>query len=167
MTALTLYTIGHSNHTLDRFVGLLRRHHVERLVDVRSHPYSRWAPQFRKRALAEGLLGAGMSYVFLGDVLGGRPAGDEYNGPDGKVDYALRSQALDFIDGLETLLVLGSERPTAVMCAEEDPERCHRRALIAPALRARDVQVAHIRGDGRLQVESEGQALDGQLGLFT
>lgn len=108
-----------------------------------------------------------MSYVFLGEVLGGRPPGDEYYGPDGKVDYALRSQAPDFVAGVEKLLFLGSERSTVIMCAEEDPMHCHRRALITPALRARDVQVAHIRGDGRLQVESEGQALDGQLGLFS
>ena len=167
MPAITIYTIGHSDHPLERFVGLLRRFEIGRLVDVRSRPYSRWAPHFRKRPLAEGLMSSGMSYVFMGETLGGRPAGEEFYDAQGRVDYVLRARCDDFQAGIERLLQLAAERPTVIMCAEEDPMRCHRRGLISPALRARGIEVAHIRGDGRLQVESDDQAPDGQLALFS
>ena len=167
-----LYTIGHSNHPADRFVDLLRLHGVTRLVDVRSHPYSRWAPQYRRRQLAEALACADVDYVFLGDTLGGRPAAAEYHDTDGNVDYEARRQAADFLAGIETLRRLATERRTVMMCAEEDPARCHRRLLITPPLLVRDplrqrIEVAHIRGDGRLQPESGIRAGDGQLGLFS
>jgi uncharacterized protein (DUF488 family) len=108
-----------------------------------------------------------MDYVFLGDSLGGRPVGDEFYRADGTVDYASRARAGDFQAGIEQLLVLASERPTAILCAEEDPTRCHRRGLITPVLLERGLEVVHIRGDARLQPEVEGRAPGGQLGLFS
>lgn len=161
-----IHTIGHSNHAIERFVDLLLRQRVTRLVDVRSHPTSRWAPQFRKGPLASDLRRGGIDYCFLGAALGGRPADPGCYDADGRVDYARRAQAPDFIDGVERLLELARERPTAILCAEEDPARCHRRLLITPALRAHGVGVLHIRGDGRVQPEADDAALDGQLGLF-
>jgi uncharacterized protein (DUF488 family) len=164
---IIIYTIGHSNHSLDGLVTLLSRHGITRLVDVRSHPYSRWVPHFRKRPLAQGIIGAGIDYLFLGDSLGGRPAGDEFYRADGTVDYASRARAVDFQAGIEQLLVVASDRLTAIMCAEEDPARCHRRGLITPVLLERGLEVVHIRGDARLQPEVEERAPHGQLGLFS
>jgi uncharacterized protein (DUF488 family) len=146
----TIYTIGHSRHSAEHFAELLRAHEIARLVDVRSHPASKWAPQFGKAALSEMLAAHAIEYVFLGRELGGRPEGAEFYGPDGAVDYARRMEAPDFKAGIERLVALASERKTAILCAEEDPGRCHRRLLVAPALRQRDVSVVHIRGDGRL-----------------
>lgn len=164
---ITLYTIGHSNHSLAGFVALLYGRAVAQVVDVRSHPYSRWVPHFRKRLLAEGLADAGIGYVFLGDALGGRPQGERFYRTDGSVDYTLRAEAADFQAGIDELLALAAVRTTAILCAEEDPARCHRRLLISPALRVRGLEVAHLRGDGRLLRDRAGQAPDGQLGLFS
>ncbi|HEX7038157.1 MAG TPA: DUF488 domain-containing protein [Pseudomonadales bacterium] len=163
---LLVHTIGHSNHPIERFIELLRRQRITRLVDVRSHPASRWAPQFGKRPLERALGRAGIDYRFLGDALGGRPADPAFYDADGRVDYARRAQAEDFLDGVERLMTLAAEAPTAILCAEEDPARCHRRRLITPALRARGAEVVHIRGDGRVQPEADDAELDGQLGLF-
>ncbi len=162
----TIFTIGHSNHPAEHFVDLLRQHGIATLADVRSLPYSRWAPQFRKEALAHSLGDAGIEYVFLGRELGGRPDGAEFYTADGKVDYARRALAADFQAGIAQLLELAGSRPTAFMCAEENPGRCHRRLLVTPTLVERDIAVVHIRGDGRL--EAEGAASDGtpQLRLF-
>ena len=167
VTSPIIFTIGHSNHPMERFLELLRQAGIERLVDVRSQPYSRWVPQFRRRTLAEALPEAGVDYVFLGEALGGRPSGDEFYAADGKPDYAARIRAPDFQAGVEELLRLAAERPTVIMCAEENPARCHRRALIAPVLLARGTGVVHVRGDARLQEEGEGRSPDGQLGLFS
>jgi len=83
-----------------------------------------------------------------------------------RVDYARRAQAADFQAGIERIIELARRGPTAILCAEEDPGRCHRRLLVTPVLIERGIAVEHIRGDGRL--EAEGTAEDGapQLRLF-
>ncbi|HTE54574.1 MAG TPA: DUF488 domain-containing protein [Kofleriaceae bacterium] len=162
MTAI--YTIGHSGHPAPYLVDLLRGQSIETLVDVRSRPYSKWAPQFRKEVLAQTLRAERIDYVFLGRELGGRPEGAEYLGPDGKLDPARRALALDFLAGIDQLITLAAAAPTAILCAEEDPDGCHRRRLIAPVLRQRDIAVLHIRGDGRL--EPDQPPATAQLRLF-
>ena len=66
-----IYTVGHSNHTIDHFLLLLRRHGISAIGDVRSIPYSRFAPHFNRRDLSVALRTAGITYVFLGRELGG------------------------------------------------------------------------------------------------
>lgn len=161
----TIYTIGHSRHTAERFAALLREQEIVRLVDVRSHPASRWAPQFGKAALAQMLATKAIEYGFLGRELGGRPDGAEL-GADGKVDYARRAESPDFQAGIERLVELARERATAILCAEEDPGRCHRRLLVAPALRRVGLTVVHIRGDGHLEPDDVAPPSSPQLGLF-
>jgi uncharacterized protein (DUF488 family) len=131
----TIYTVGHSRHSAEHFVGLLRAKEIALLADVRSHPASKWAPQFGRAALAQMLATNGIDYVFLGRELRGRPEGAEFYRPDGAVDYGRRMEAPDFKAGIERLVGLAHERKTAILCAEEDPGRCHRRLLVAPALR--------------------------------
>ncbi len=162
----TIFTIGHSRHTAEHFVSLLRENEVARLVDVRSHPASKWAPQFGKAALAQMLATHAIEYVFLGRELGGRPEGAEFYGADGAVDYARRAEAPDFMAGIERLVELARDRATAILCAEEDPERCHRRLLVAPALRRAGIAVVHVRGDERLEPDDVAPAASSQLGLF-
>ena len=161
-----IHTIGHSSHAVDLFVDLLRQHQITGLVDVRSRPYSRHAPQFQREPLARFAVAAGLEYVYLGRELGGRPTGAEYYGPDGQVDYARRAQALEFQLGIDQLVELAGQRAVAIMCAEEDPLRCHRRRLVTPVLEQRGMSVLHIRGDGRLQSEDELREPESQLRLF-
>lgn len=162
MTAL--FTIGHSRHTAAHFLWLLATHGIKQLVDVRSHPRSKWAPQFDAADLLQLLLARGIHYTSLGEQLGGRPAGREFYRTDGSVDYALRSKAADFVDGISHLVALAQRSPVVILCAEEDPSHCHRRRLVAPALAALGMRVVHVRGDGR--VENEAAPAPTQLGLF-
>jgi uncharacterized protein (DUF488 family) len=163
---MPIHTIGHSSHPLDAFVELLRRHRIAALVDVRSRPYSRWAPHFEKAPLSRALSSEGIDYIFLGRELGGRPEGAEFYTPDGRVDYERRARAFDFQAGIEQLVALAAERATAILCAEEDPSRCHRRLLVTPALERSGLEVVHIRGDGSLQSEAELREPTSQLSLF-
>lgn len=162
----TLYTIGHSRHPLAHFMDLLKRHGIRTLADVRSRPYSRWAPQFRKNPLAGSLELGGVEYVFLGSGLGGRPDEAAFYDAGGQVDYTLRRNAPDFLEAIEQLGEIAARQPTAIMCAEEDPRRCHRRLLVTPALLSREIGVVHIRGDGRLEREGEIGDVSPQLPLF-
>jgi uncharacterized protein (DUF488 family) len=162
----TIFTIGHSRHAVEHFVSLLRVHAIERLVDVRSHPASKWAPHFDRAALARTMGGYAVDYVFLGRQLGGRPEGREFYREDGSVDYALRAAASDFKIGISQLIEIARVSRTAILCAEENPARCHRRLLVASALRQAGLTVVHIRGDARLDPDARDSPPPRQFDLF-
>jgi uncharacterized protein (DUF488 family) len=162
---LTLYTIGHSNHTMEVFVDLLRRHKITTLVDVRSQPYSRWAPHFNKQTLAPSLRKIGLAYVYLGGSLGGRPSDlglYDGEGDERRPSYERVAATPNFQTGLDHLISLAGSGGTAIMCAEGDHNRCHRNHLITPHLLERGARVMHIRPDGETveaQVEPKQLAL--------
>ena len=145
-----VFTIGHSTHPLDEFAALLRRHGVTAVVDVRAAPYSRFNPQFRRDALAEGLGAVELEYIFLGRELGGRSA-DPADYRDGRIDYDRVRETERFRRGVERVARGAERRRIALMCAEKEPLNCHRTLLVAPALEARDIAVAHILADGSLE----------------
>src|SRR5215212_4520770 len=70
-----IFTVGHSNQTVEHFLRLLQQHEVDVVVDIRSQPYSRFAPQFNRESLKHDIRNAGIQYMFLGDELGGRILG--------------------------------------------------------------------------------------------
>jgi len=148
-------TIGHSNHTVEHFLGLLKAHAVQVVVDARSQPYSKYATQFDHDALKLALQDAGIRYLFLGRELGGRPDGDEFYDDEGHVLYDLVAATSLFLEGLSRLERGIREYSVALLCAEENPAACHRRLLVGRVLIDRGIQVEHIRGDGRIQTEEE------------
>ena len=166
-----LWTIGHSNHSGERFIALLRSFRIDMVVDVRSQPYARYAFHFSQGPLRQLLTEAGLQYVFLGRELGGRPDEPELYDSEGRVLYGHLAEAPRFRDGLSRLLEGASQWRVAMMCSEEDPTDCHRRLLITRALHLDNnvTTVHHIRGDGS-EVEEErfGQEVDpfDQLALF-
>lgn len=154
-----LYTIGHSSHTVEYFVELLRAHNIEVVVDVRSSPFSRRFPHFNQPVLRSYLRDVGIKYVPMGDELGGRPDSPYFYDEKGHVDYGKIARTEFFQKGLDRLQ-RGMERyRIALMCSEENPNECHRRLLIAralcdsnPSLRER---IFHIRGNGCVVSELE------------
>lgn len=143
----TLFTIGHSTHSAEEFIALLRGHGVEQVADVRSIPKSRHCPQFHIDIMPEWLERAGIGYVHL-KALGGRRYSRKGSLNTGWRNTSFRGYAdymgtAEFTQGLEELIAMASERPTAVMCAEAVPWRCHRR-LIADALTVRGWDVREI-----------------------
>ena len=161
---LLIHTVGHSDHTTEAFVDLLRRHEITLVVDVRSQPYSRWADQFNRETLARDLEDAGIAYRFMGDVLGGRPADPSlYDPGQDRPDYRRVEQTPAYRTGIERLIELARARRVALMCGEGDHRDCHRHLLVAQTLLARGVRVLHVQPDGRT-VEAEPVAR--QLSLF-
>jgi uncharacterized protein (DUF488 family) len=150
-----IFTVGHSTHPAERFVALLRAHDVALLCDVRRFPASRRNPQFNAGALGDSLAAAGIAYEPFGEELGGRRRPRARDGLSPWRNPAFRGYAEymetpEFAAGLERLEGFALERRAAVMCAEGDWRRCHRR-LIAGALAKRGWRVVHIRRDGRLE----------------
>lgn len=156
-----IYTIGHSNHGIEAFLGLLARHGIEELADVRSSPYSKMYPQFSREALSSSLAEAGIRYSFLGKELGARTT-DASCYVAGKVSYAKLAQTAPFQRGLARVAEEARARRVALMCAEKDPLTCHRTILVARALSPLGVEVLHILGDGGIepQAAAESRLLD-------
>lgn len=152
---LRVYTIGHSNHPIDVFLGLLARHGIEVLVDTRSSPFSRYAPQFNRDALKASAEGAGVRYGFWGRHLGGRPDDEALYDADGHVLYGEVAKTFLFNDGLERLLAGIEKRRTVLLCSEENPSICHRRLLVGWVLFDSGVSVYHIRADGSVESEAD------------
>lgn len=145
----TLYTVGHSNQSAESFVALLQRHHVARLADVRSSPYSQFVPQFNQSPLRETLAKVSIEYRHFGDALGARSP-DPSCYVDGKVSYERLAKSAVFTAGLAQLIQCSAEVPTAIMCAERDPMSCHRALLVSRRLAQAEIDVQHILGDGTL-----------------
>jgi uncharacterized protein (DUF488 family) len=149
-----IHTIGHSNHPAERFIALLRQHGIGAVADVRSTPFSRFNPQFNRKALAVSLHDAGIHYVFLGDELGARSKDPAcYDGS--RVSYAKLAQSDPFRRGLERVLSGMHEHRIALMCAEREPLECHRTILISRALERAAVPVTHILADGSLETHTQ------------
>lgn len=144
------FTIGHSNHTTEHFVGLLKNHHVSAIADVRSAPYSRFAPQFNKEPLRQALIDAGIGYAFLGRELGARST-DPSCYHHGRVQYDRLAQTELFRAGLDRLMLGGTRGRVAIMCTEKDPLDCHRTVLVARSLVAEGLAVDHILTDSSVE----------------
>jgi uncharacterized protein (DUF488 family) len=147
---MMIFTVGHSHIPIAHFIELLELHHVDTLIDARSQPHSRFAPQFNRKILQTSLEQAGIVYRYLGDKLGGRPKDPQYYLPGGKVDYLRLAQAPHYWEGLQALRQEAERSHVAIMCAEADFRKCHRYWLITRSLVNAGVDVHHILGSGEL-----------------
>ncbi|MBX7106230.1 MAG: DUF488 domain-containing protein [Gemmataceae bacterium] len=146
----TLLTVGHSNHTVERFLGILHRHGIEVLVDVRSRPFSKYVPHFNQPNLEPAVRAAGLQYLYMGDQLGGMPADPTLLDADGLAVYDRIRTWPAFVTGIERLDRGIRKYCVAIMCAEENPAHCHRHRLVSRAMDERGVRVRHVRADGTI-----------------
>ena len=146
----TIFTIGHSTHEIDVFLGMLDQHGISAVADVRSTPASRFNPQFNRDAIKSSLAKAGIDYAFLGRELGAR-SDDPSCYVDGKVQYDRLAQTPPYQDGLGRLEAGRAKHRIAIMCSERDPLDCHRTVLIAESLLTRGIPAVHILGGGKLE----------------
>jgi len=140
-------TIGHSNHPLERFLGLLKAGGVKLLVDVRSMPYSRRFPQFGRERLAKSLAEADIDYLWEGEALGGKP------GQGGGYDALAARPA--FKNALDRVIERGQDTTLCLMCAEKEPLDCHRTVLVTRRLAERGVSVEHLLADGTVRPHAD------------
>lgn len=145
MTESTLYTIGYGNKQIEDFVEALKAFDIQYLVDVRSKPYSRWNPAFKKQNLESTLQKHQIIYVFAGDQLGGYPQASDCYDAEGKVDYDKLREKAFFKAGLQRLVTAHEKQiPLAIMCRESDPQKCHRSLLIGRELLKKGIAMNHI-----------------------
>jgi uncharacterized protein (DUF488 family) len=162
----TIFSVGHSNHSMAEFLNLIQEFSINVLVDVRSHPYSQYAPHFNSPDLSRELKARTIKYLYLGGELGGRPEDECFYDDNGYVLYSEWSQSTLFLEGIERLERGVENHRIAMMCSEENPIECHRRLLITPILEGRGIKVMHIRRGGQLESETELLRQEAQATLF-
>jgi len=165
----TIWTIGHSTHSLEKFLAMLASQEICALADVRQFPGSRRFPHFGKEALAVSLKNAGVRYEHSIELGGRRTAR-----PDSRNNawrnaafrgYADYMETAEFRAGIERLCGLAREVRTAIMCSEAVWWRCHR-GLISDFLKVRGWEVIHIFSATKTEPHpftSAAQILDGEL----
>lgn len=150
------FTIGYGDYPIDRFITFLQNISIDLIIDVRSSPYSRFNPHFNRENLDKSLKERDIQYQFMGDRLGGRYTDPGLLFPDGTVDYRKVRDTQRFREGISQLLsIIASGKTISLMCAEKEPERCHRFALISPVLQSKGISVIHIRPEMMLQVNED------------
>ena len=155
-----IYTIGHSNHTWERFLELIRPHRIDLLVDVRANPRSRFAPWSNRARIGQHLARFGIDYLWKGDALGGIPRGPKSTGIMNGVSvdewYQSRRTGTAFLTAIADVSLAAAGNRMVLMCSEGDPARCHRALLLEPALRMQGADIRHIdpkTGDIRLSFD--------------
>ncbi|MBK6998442.1 MAG: DUF488 domain-containing protein [Rhodoferax sp.] len=146
----TVYTVGHSTHSIENFLNLLQGAGITAIADVRSQPFSRFTPQFNRAALADALRERNIAYVFVGKELGAR-SDDLTCYERGQVRYERLARTAGFKVGLDRVMAGTRKFKVALMCAEKEPLECHRTLLVGRALHDQGVNVAHIHANGSIE----------------
>lgn len=161
MAKPVIYTIGHSTHTIDYFLELLKACKINCVVDVRSLAASRFNPQYNKLALTDFLKKHFITYLHFAAEFGARQADPKLLDKEGRVDFEKVRKSPPFKLGIERLQQ-GIDRKfkIALMCAESEPLDCHRFSMISPALTEAGFDVKHILKDTTLKTQAD---LEGEL----
>jgi uncharacterized protein (DUF488 family) len=155
-TALKIFTIGHSNRSLEDFLSLLKQFGVRVVADIRRYPSSRKFPHFNREILRKSLGAEGIRYLWFENLGGRRHKAIDKDSPNvglespGFRNYADHMLTEDFRAAVRELLFVTGEYPTSIMCAERFYWKCHRR-LLSDYLVAQGLTVEHILDDGKLQ----------------
>jgi uncharacterized protein (DUF488 family) len=153
---MELFTIGHSNHSPERFIKLLEDAGIDEIIDVRSTPYSQWAQFANRETLGKLLASLEICYLYMGGVLGGHIPDLQGNKKADRLKaYEGIRQTPVFKQGIDKVIDEMDHRRVCILCAEEDPESCHRRLLVGKSIIGNGINVIHLRGDGSQQTEEE------------
>lgn len=145
---VTIWTIGHSNRSIEKFVDLLQEHNIEALVDVRRFPTSK-IEHFKRERMEQWLPEHRIDYTWLGKELGGYRRGG----------YKAHMKTKRFKDGIKKLLEIAEQKRTSIMCMEPNPKYCHRR-FISAHLERKGIEVIHILKKGQISLISFKTAIE-------
>ncbi|MEQ8284032.1 DUF488 domain-containing protein [Thalassospira sp.] len=148
-----IYTVGYAGHDRDSLLALFKSHGITAVADIRTFKRSSYWTAFDSESFAPFLRENGIAYVFMGDVMGGKPQMPDLY-PGGQLDYDLMAKRPDFKAGIERLVSGAGKYRICLMCAEKDPLDCHRTLLIAPALKEAEFDLRHLV-EGRVEAQSE------------
>jgi uncharacterized protein (DUF488 family) len=128
-----LYSVGHSNHTIEKFINILKKNNIDILVDVRTYPRSKYNPQFNEKALEQSLKNESIIYFWKGRNMGGLGVNK------------------DFEENVKLMVEISKEKNVAVMCSEGDYHKCHRESKINPEVEKHQCKMIHILPNGEIE----------------
>lgn len=150
-----LYTIGHSTIKVEDFINLLKKFHIDYLLDVRSIPYSKYAEQFNREKLDRELTTARINYRFMGTYFGARQKDINLYHKDGYLDFDKVRSSKEFIKRVDSVISGLEKNNIVLMCTEKDPFDCHRAIMVGRAFDLRGITLNHILHSGTLQSQAE------------
>lgn len=152
----TLFSIGHSQHKIDYFISLLKKHHINYILDVRSVPYSQYATDYNRENIKKILKNNDIGYAFMGNFFGARPKDVSLYLPNGYLNFEKVANSTKFkrgFDNVEKGVKQGYR--IAFMCTEKDPIECHRAILVSYAFYKAGYSIEHIMPDNTIQTQQD------------
>ncbi|MCL2116734.1 MAG: DUF488 domain-containing protein [Methanobrevibacter sp.] len=149
----TIYTIGHSSHKIDYFIKLLKKFDINLVLDVRSTPYSKYAPQFNKELFEKELETNGINYNFVGHTFGARQKDSNLYSEDGILDFDKVKESNKFKIGITKVINNVNIANIVLMCSEKEPIDCHRSILISNVFSKRNISIKHILANGEIETQ--------------
>lgn len=140
VSKISVWTVGHSNRSVEKFLELLREHEIQVLADIRRFPTSK-VEHFKRELMGKWLPENGVEYVWLGEELGGYRRGG----------YKKHTRTKLFREGIQRLLEIAEKKRVCIMCMEVNPRYCHRR-FISAFLERKGVEAIHIIGRGQASI---------------
>lgn len=153
---MEIYTIGHSNYSIDKFIDMLKFYNINCIVDIRGTPYSKYNTQFNKENIRETLIKSGYIYIYMGKEFAVQREDRSLYLKEGYADFERVIEDRDFLGGVERLRV-GCEKGyrIALMGAMQDPINCHRCVLLGRTLRDKGFNLKHIMDDYTIATQEE------------
>ena len=143
---MSLFTIGHTNHT----------HEINYVLDVRSTPYSKFTDQFNKELISQVLKRNGINYFYMGKLFGARQEDRSLYTSEGYLDFEKTRESEQFKTGLQSVIKgLNEGNNITLMCTEKDPFDCHRTIMVSRGFELEGIEVQHIHEDGHLESQKE------------
>ncbi|WP_294129247.1 DUF488 family protein [uncultured Clostridium sp.] len=145
---MEIYTIGHSNYTVERLIDMLKHYNINCVVDIRGTPYSKYNIQFDKETIRYTLSKAGFIYIYMAKELAAKRINKQSYNEEGYSDFEKVIKENEFIEGIERLKNgCNKGYKIALLGAMQEPIRCHRSILVGRALRENGFNVKHILDD--------------------
>ncbi|MDR3223324.1 MAG: DUF488 domain-containing protein [Methanobrevibacter sp.] len=146
----TIFSIGHSAHDINVFIKLLKKNKINKILDVRSVPFSKHTPQFNRESIKSKLKNEDIEYKFMGDVFGARQKDESLYSPEGFLDFDKVRETNKFKDAVDNIIIneINKGKSISLMCSEKNPIDCHRTILVGRAFDNKKVKVEHILTDG-------------------
>lgn len=145
---MDIYTIGHSNYSVEKLIDMLNFYEINCVVDIRGTPYSKYNIQFDKETIKYTLTHSGFIYIYMAKELAAKRINKQSYNSEGYSDFEKVIHEDYFINGIKRLKV-GCEKgyKIALLGAMQEPIRCHRSILVGRALRDYGFNVKHILDD--------------------
>lgn len=157
-----IYTVGHSNHTIDYFIEIIKEFGIDTIVEIRSVPNSKYLKHFNKSNLINELSKHNIKYLDMSKYLGGRPEDKSVLNIDNKIELHKIEGKNWYQEAIDRLVNISKKSRIAIMCSEENPANCHRGYIISHTLLNRGEEIIHIRGN---KIQEKAKFYHRQIGI--